>query len=233
MSSLSSVRPKKVSLKLPNYPHLFTFGCLVVAMYSFAMLNRLALCPNPTSTAWNELRKQPSLAERGDAALSDENGSISSNSTGTATTGRSGVSTSVSDQNKERRPTEDVCESEFERTTANKVRGLTSIDMERSVAYTGNRQRIAKLVRKLQSRQEAVTVVVCGGSITLGHGIENPKEARYSGRLQQWLNETYPLTPPLQHTVYNRGSHGADVSTTDTPISISCFERAGHSRFST
>jgi hypothetical protein len=217
MSSLLSVRPKKVSLKLPNYPHLFTFGGLVVAMYSFAMLNRLALCPNPTSTAWDELRKQPSIEKRGEAALLGDN--VSSNSTGTTTTGRSGIAVSVSNQDKERRPTEDVCKSEFERTMANKVKGLTPIDMERSIAYTGNRQRIAKLVRKLQTRQEAVTVVVCGGSITLGHGIENPKEARYSGLLQQWLNETYPLTmqPPLQqHTVYNRGSHGADVSTTDT-----------------
>lgn len=64
-----------------------------------------------------------------------------------------------------------------------------------------------------------MTGLVCGGSITLGHGVE-PKEARYSDQLGVWLNDAYPLRSDealaeeeqkQRHVVYNRGSHGADV----------------------
>lgn len=61
--------------------------------------------------------------------------------------------------------------------------------------------------------REPVQVMVNRGSISLGHGVF-PENQRYSGQLKTWLNEQYPLSGNnTQHTVYNRGSHGADVST--------------------
>lgn len=130
----------------------------------------------------------------------------------------------------------DPCVAEYNRVTMGRVPGLTPEDLERSVAHVGNRQRLAKLGMKLssaptgrhsnsnsnqQQQQQAVVVAVCGGSISLGHGVE-PRVARYSDQLEVWLNDMYPLPPTpattsnqqqqqQQHRVYNRGSHGADV----------------------
>jgi hypothetical protein len=84
-----------------------------------------------------------------------------------------------------------------------------------------------------------VTVIVCGGSITMGHGVE-PQSARYSDALEVWLNEAYPVAVdtkqdsnndhnnknnyepfqgeynfrndfPNRHRVFMRGGHGANV----------------------
>lgn len=115
----------------------------------------------------------------------------------------------------------DSCVVEYKRVTAeSRLQGLTEDDLERSIAHVGNRQRLAKLTHKLQQRLLPVSVVVCGGSISLGHGIE-PRTLRYSNQLEQWLNTIYPLKKNLkngdqkqskhEHRVYNRGSHGADV----------------------
>jgi hypothetical protein len=138
------------------------------------------------------------------------------------------------------------CKKEYQRVTTDmvdRVPGLTEDDYERSIAHVGNRYRLSKFVEKLvrssnitnkQKQQSndhdshatnAVTVIVCGGSITLGHGVE-PETGRYSDALEVWLNNAYPITdrqkgdnnnsnqPTEQrkHRVYNRGGHGANVS---------------------
>jgi hypothetical protein len=60
--------------------------------------------------------------------------------------------------------------------------------------------------------------------LTDDHSISHPacsKERRYSDRLQVWLNDQYPLAntstsrmTSTTHRVFNKGSHGADVSHT-------------------
>lgn len=106
---------------------------------------------------------------------------------------------------------DDACHTEFQRVTANQTRGLTSENMKRSWTHIGSRKRLAKLGHKLQQRQAPVTAVVTGGSISLGHGVIHG--LRYSDRLEQWMNEKYPLIKggSTQHQVLNKGSHGADV----------------------
>jgi hypothetical protein len=127
--------------------------------------------------------------------------------------------------------TRNACTAEYQRVTASAVPGLTPEDWERSVAYTGNRHRLALLSQKLASRQEAVSVAICGGSITMGHGV-HPITERYSDQLERQLNQLYPLSATAstgtttsqqdkdgpKHRVYNRGSHGADVRV--VPIQI-------------
>ena len=47
----------------------------------------------------------------------------------------------------------------------------------------------------------------------MGHGLENPDQHRYSDRLENWMNEMYPLRPESttkRHKVVNVASHGAD-----------------------
>lgn len=66
----------------------------------------------------------------------------------------------------------DQCRAEYQRVTFNRTRGLTLDDLERSRALIGNRHRLANLARTLQQRNKPITGVVCGGSITLGHGVE-------------------------------------------------------------
>lgn len=104
---------------------------------------------------------------------------------------------------------EDECIAEHNRSTRKRVAGLTADDLERSRAYLGNRNRLVTFVDKLQQR-EPVQVAVCGGSISLGHGI-HPMNLRYSDQLEVWLNEMYPPSSK-HHRVQNMGSHGADVS---------------------
>jgi hypothetical protein len=152
-----------------------------------------------------------------------------------------------------------LCRNELNRVTTNMtdhVHGITEEDYERSVAHVGNRHRLSKFVHKLmrstlkvetllQEHQQqsttfdyssnAVTVVVCGGSITLGHGVE-PQSGRYLDALEVWLNDAYPIAgtesqhqndaamknnnnnnngqqqQQHRHRVYKRGAHGANVS---------------------
>jgi hypothetical protein len=114
-----------------------------------------------------------------------------------------------------------ACEAEYQRVTKSRVPGLTRDDFERSIAHVGNRHLLAQFGQKLQastilgtasgSNNNGTTVVVCGGSITLGHGVL-PVAARYSDQLQAWLNEMYGNSAnPRHHMVYNKGSHGADM----------------------
>ena len=181
----------------------------------------------------------------------------------------------IDDQDKGRQ-----CRREFDRVTVDMpdhVPGLTEEDYERSIAHVGNRHRIAAFVQKLiQStttttatstassnstdanniqNKKALTVVVCGGSITMGHGTE-PQSARYSDTLEIWMNDAYPVAVeqnnstaspnkdqnnnqlfngnynfrddfPNRHRVYMRGGHGANVS----EILVNGF--CTHSQYST
>jgi hypothetical protein len=108
--------------------------------------------------------------------------------------------------------TVDPCLVEYQRVTENRTEGLTVEDLERSRAYVGNRHRLGLFASKLVAAQrQPVNVIVCGGSISLGHGV-TPVESRYSDVLQVWLNDKYPLSNPAgKHRVFNMGSHGADV----------------------
>ena len=65
----------------------------------------------------------------------------------------------------------DACQEEYDRATASRTPGLTIDDLERSRALVGNRHRLANLAKTLGARDKPVTAVVCGGSITLGHGV--------------------------------------------------------------
>jgi hypothetical protein len=110
--------------------------------------------------------------------------------------------------------------AEYERVSANRTAGLTAEDLERSRANVGDRSRLAALAAKLAApprRRRPVRVVVCGGSISLGHGVA-PVTGRYSDQLQAWLNEAYPVVARAadgaeqrHHVVLNKGSHGADM----------------------
>lgn len=114
----------------------------------------------------------------------------------------------------------DACEREYQRLTANRTEGLTREDFQRAWTYKGNRQRLARLAHQLnslQNKQESssrrtapIQVVVTGGSISLGHGVAS--NLRYSDRLEAWLNDKFPLPQQKRHRVFNKGSHGADVS---------------------
>ena len=63
------------------------------------------------------------------------------------------------------------CQQEYQRVTSNRTQGITEQDLEQSRALIGNRHRLAQLSAKLQRREEPVNAVVCGGSITIGHGV--------------------------------------------------------------
>ena len=114
--------------------------------------------------------------------------------------------------------------------------GITKTDYRRSRAWIGNELRLAKFMTKLSSRKMGVNVVVCGGSITMGHGLIS-HAGRYSNRLEYWMNANFPITVPNnnntikeedpsapqkknnrnknqqqpQHTVFTRAAHGADM----------------------
>jgi len=111
------------------------------------------------------------------------------------------------------------CRNEYKRVTSNQISGLTKEDLRRSRAWVGNEQRLANVVKKLQNHNDPmkatpITAVVCGGSISMGHGLYQSSIWRYSHRLEEWLNEFYPIAPNnanRQHKVFNRGSHGADI----------------------
>lgn len=61
-----------------------------------------------------------------------------------------------------------VCQDEYERVTSNFT--LTKTDLQNSRALLGNRHRLAALSKKLKSNRP-VNAVVCGGSITMAHGV--------------------------------------------------------------
>ena len=112
-----------------------------------------------------------------------------------------------------------ACQQEYQRVMSNITTNLTKDDYDRSIAHVGNRYRLSRIVnqkllvqsnRAIPQERLPLTIVVCGGSITLGHGI-TPVSSRYSNQLEMYLNSVYPTKQKL-HKVYNRGSHGADVS---------------------
>ena len=115
-----------------------------------------------------------------------------------------------------------ICPREYQRIMSHVITNLTVDDYDRSIAHVGNRYRLSRIIQQKllvnatstshdQPRQP-LTIVVCGGSITLGHGI-TPVTSRYSNQLELYLNDIYPTKPPTYHKVYNRGAHGADVRT--------------------
>ena len=68
-------------------------------------------------------------------------------------------------------PATSSCQLEYQRVTSNRTKGITEQDLEQSRALIGNRYRLSQLSAKLQRREERVNAVVCGGSITIGHGV--------------------------------------------------------------
>ena len=120
------------------------------------------------------------------------------------------------------------CAQEYHRVTHSLVSqtGLTVDDLERSKLYKGIHQNrwMHNLIPKLLQRQVPLSIVVLGGSITLGHGV-HPETLRYSNQLETWLNQYYPVVHKNQnhrtatttknsrtgHRVRNLGSHGADM----------------------
>lgn len=119
-------------------------------------------------------------------------------------------------------PVQSTCQAEYNRIVSQQTPGLTPQDLLRSRALIGNQYRLEKLMEKLSSRERPVVAVVAGGSISLGHGLANPDQHRYSNRLENWMNEMYPLSPEpkadqgnsnnneQRHKVVNVASHGAD-----------------------
>ena len=65
----------------------------------------------------------------------------------------------------------DTCQEEYDRATADRTPGLTMDDLERARALVGNRHRLANVAETLRVGEKPITAVVCGGSITLGHGV--------------------------------------------------------------
>lgn len=110
------------------------------------------------------------------------------------------------------------------------LNGLSNVDYQRSRAYYGNPIKLYHLIQKLKTGHHASNVIVCGGSITLGHGIE-PKHSRYGDILQVWLNQMFPIinqNPNIQqqqeqHQVHIKGGHGADVSIKNTCLFLIIF----------
>jgi hypothetical protein len=103
---------------------------------------------------------------------------------------------------------EDLCWTEYQRVNQNRTRGLTVENLRRSRAWIGNEHRLQKVASSMPTKP--MTVLVAGGSISLGHGIF-PTKMRYSDQLELWLNEHYPLGGNNSHKVLNMGSHGADM----------------------
>ena len=105
------------------------------------------------------------------------------------------------------------CQSEYNRLVSGQTQGLTSQDLLRSRTLIGNQYRLERVMKSLSSRERPVVAVVAGGSISLGHGVADPQQHRYSNRLEAWMNEMYPLQTEKgenKHKVINVASHGAD-----------------------
>ncbi len=75
------------------------------------------------------------------------------------------------------------CRAEYARITAGRTPAVTDQDLRRSVAWRGNRRRLAGVMARLSSparhRRPVVAVV---GSILLGHGVA-PEGAQYADRM--------------------------------------------------
>jgi hypothetical protein len=106
-------------------------------------------------------------------------------------------------------PAESPCTREYNRLTEGRTPGITKMDLLRSQAWIGNQYRLNKAINKLNNRKEPVVAVVAGGSISLGHGVEHPY--RYGERLENWMNDKFPLTSNNKHQVINVAAHGADM----------------------
>jgi hypothetical protein len=106
-------------------------------------------------------------------------------------------------------PVESSCRTEYNRLAEGRTPGITKMDLLRSQAWTGNQYRLHKAISTLNERKRPVVAVVAGGSISLGHGVEKPY--RYGERLENWMNEKFPLAAD-KHQVINVAAHGADVS---------------------
>mmetsp|Transcript_14483 Transcript_14483/g.24280 ORF Transcript_14483/g.24280 Transcript_14483/m.24280 type:complete len:640 (+) Transcript_14483:93-2012(+) len=118
-------------------------------------------------------------------------------------------------------PVQSTCQAEYSRIVSQQTPGLTPQDLLRSRALIGNQYRLERVMETLSSRERPVVAVVAGGSISLGHGLANPDQHRYSNRLENWMNDMYPLSPESttnqdnnkgqqRHKVINVASHGAD-----------------------
>ena len=107
---------------------------------------------------------------------------------------------------------------DVQRVTADRTAGLTADDFVRSRAVVGNRQRLARVAHRLINKNEPIHMVVCGGSISIGHGVY-PETLRYSARLQEWLNHYFPLSEQTEshqkYLVTSMAAHGADVCEKD------------------
>eukprot|EP00980_Cylindrotheca_fusiformis_P005627 scaffold1184_cov132-Cylindrotheca_fusiformis.AAC.48 len=101
------------------------------------------------------------------------------------------------------------CDEEFERLTLNHTHNLSTEDIRRSRAWVGNERRLAKVVDKLSARKMPISVVVYGGSISMGHGLANGS-LKYLNEFEKWLNEYFPISNS-EHKVYSRAGHGADM----------------------
>ena len=106
----------------------------------------------------------------------------------------------------------DVCQEKYHRRTSRGRIPLRREVLDRSQLYMGHRGRLAHVIDKLQHHQP-IQVLVCGGSITLGHGVATPEAARYAGQFETWLKDHYPLSSSSQqqHSVLVRGAHGANT----------------------
>jgi hypothetical protein len=101
------------------------------------------------------------------------------------------------------------CEEEFQRLTLHHTHNLTTEDLRRSRAWVGSEKRLAKFVDKLSAKRKPVSVVVYGGSISMGHGLAD-NSLKYLDEFEKWLNEYFPLRSS-KHKVYSRAGHGADM----------------------
>ena len=105
-------------------------------------------------------------------------------------------------------PVESTCRKEYNRIIEGRTPGITKMDLLRSQAWIGNQYRLHKAISTLNERKRPFVTVVAGGSISLGHGVEKPY--RYGERLENWMNEKFPL-PNSKHQVINVAAHGADM----------------------
>jgi hypothetical protein len=111
-------------------------------------------------------------------------------------------------------PGDVVCWENYQRAIADRLMGITDEDVLRSKTFFGNRYRISVLANVLgmdtisnsnnntiphkavSAAKRPVKAIVCGGSISLGHGVK----VRYSDRLQDWLNDKFPVSDSFHTT---------------------------------
>lgn len=106
-------------------------------------------------------------------------------------------------------PVESSCTKEYNRLVEGRTPGITKMDLLRSQAWIGNQYRLHKAISTLNERKRPFVTVVAGGSISLGHGVEH--RYRYGERLENWMNDKFPLSNNGKHQVINVAAHGADM----------------------